>query len=70
MFILDEIKLMLENNTFCFDNNFHTHNKGTAMGTKFATVYAALTIGYLEETLYEEARTLHCKNFGDYIVQN
>ena len=45
-FILDGIKLILENNIFCFNDTFYRQEKGTAMGTKFAPVYATLTIGY------------------------
>ena len=51
-FILEAIKFILENNTFCFNNNFYRQVKGTAMGTKFAPVYATLTIGNLEIKLY------------------
>ena len=50
-FILDGIKLILENNIFCFNDTYFKQVKGTAMGTKFAPVYATLTIGYLEEKL-------------------
>ena len=50
-FILDGIKLILENNIFCFNDTYFKQEKGTAMGTKFAPVYATLTIGYLEEKL-------------------
>ena len=49
--ILDGIKLILENNIFCFNDTYFKQEKGTAMGTKFAPVYATLTIGYLEEKL-------------------
>ena len=45
-FILDGIKLILENNIFCFNDTFYRQEKCTAMGTKFAPVYATLTIGY------------------------
>ena len=50
-FILDGIKIILENNIFCFNDTYFKQEKGTAMGTKFAPVYATLTIGYLEEKL-------------------
>ena len=35
-FILEGIKLILENNSFCFNNTYFLQTKGTAMGTKFA----------------------------------
>ena len=50
-FILDGIKLILENDIFCFNDTYFKQEKGTAMGTKFAPVYATLTKGYLEEKL-------------------
>ena len=56
-FILDGIKLTLENNIFCFNDTFYRQEKGTAMGKKFAPVYATLTIGYLEEKLYTVIET-------------
>ena len=43
-FILDGIKLILENNIFCFNDTYFKQEKGTAMGTKFAPVYATQTI--------------------------
>ena len=55
-FILEAIKLILENNTFCFNDNFYKQIKGTAMGTKFAPVYATLTIGYLEENYMNKSK--------------
>ena len=56
-FILDGIQIILENNIFCFNNIYFKQNKGTAMGTEFAPVYATLTIGYLEEKLYSIIET-------------
>ena len=50
-FILDSIEFILQNNTFYFNGEHYRQRKGTAMGTKFAPVYATLVIGYLEETL-------------------
>lgn len=65
-FILDGIKLILQNNTFSFDHTHYKQIKGTAMGTKFAPVYATLTIGYLEEKLYEEIKSVFGTEFGNY----
>lgn len=44
-FILNAIKLILENNTFSFNDNYYKQVKGAAKGTKFAAVYATLTVG-------------------------
>ena len=48
-FIIEGIEFILKNNTFCFNEKIFRQTKGTAMGTKFAPVYATLVIGYLEE---------------------
>ena len=37
-FIINSIKLILENNSFCFNDTYFLQTKGTAMGTKFAPV--------------------------------
>ena len=55
-FVLDGIKFIFENNTFSFNQAHYKQVKGTAMGTKVAPVYATLTLGYLEEKLYEKNR--------------
>ena len=66
-FILDGIKFILENNIFCFNDTFYRQEKGTAMGTKFAPVYATLTIGYLEEKLYTIIETNYDTKFQRYL---
>ena len=66
-FIIDGIKLILENNIFCFNDTFYRQEKGTAMGTKFAPVYATLTIGYLEEKLYTILETDYDAEFQQYL---
>ncbi len=65
-FILDGIKLILENNTFYFNGAFYRQIKGTAMGTKFAPIYATLAIAYLEERLYIDIKTHFGDTFGNY----
>ena len=64
-FILDGIKLILENNIFCFNDTFYRQEKGTAMGTKFAPVYATLTIGYLEEKLTPSLKPTIMQSFNN-----
>ena len=51
-FILESIKIILENNNFYFNDKMYTQVRGTAMGTKFAPTYATLVLAYLEEKLY------------------
>lgn len=44
--------------------------KGTAMGTKMAPTYAALTLGYLEEILYKKIENLWHDDLHVYIKEN
>ncbi|MCG7879609.1 MAG: GIY-YIG nuclease family protein [Candidatus Thiodiazotropha endolucinida] len=69
-FILDGVRLILENNTFSFNDKYYKQVKGTAMGTKFAPVYATLTVGYLEQKLYKEIETTFGSEIGTYFIQN
>ena len=52
--ILEALSFILENNTFQFNDEFYGQRKGTAIGTKVAPTYAVLTIGYLEQRLYNK----------------
>ena len=69
-FILEGITFILNNNTFHFNGNYFRQTKGTAMGTKFAPVYATLVMGYLEETLYEKIKIRFGHEFGNEFIQN
>ena len=53
-FIIDSIDIILNNNSFKFDDKNYLQTLGTAMGTKVAPIYATLTMAYLEETLYDK----------------
>ena len=50
---MEGIEIILNNNSFQFNNNNYIQTLGTAMGTKMAPTYATLTLAYLEENLYE-----------------
>ena len=65
-FILNAIKLILENNLFFFDNNYYRQLKGTAMGTKMAPVYATLVLGFLEKQLYATISTVYNCDISEY----
>ena len=69
-FILEGIKLILENNYFCFNNEFYLQVKGTAMGTKVAPIYATLVLSYLEEQLYLRLERDFNHQFSQYIEEN
>ena len=68
-FILDSIEFILQNNTFYFNGEHYRQRKGTAMGTKFAPVYATLVMGYLEETLYRKVANDFGQQFGEYFMK-
>ena len=51
-FILEALKLFLNNNHFVFNEEFFHQIDGTAMGTIVAPTYAALVMGYLEIQFY------------------
>ena len=61
-FILRALKFILENNSFHFNGNYYRQVKGTAMLTKVAPVYATLTLGYLEQKLYQRVRSDFTEN--------
>ena len=42
--------------------SYYRQVKGTAMGTKVAPVYATLTLGYLEQKLYQRVRSDFTEN--------
>ena len=65
-FIINSIKLILENNSFCFNDTYFLQTKGTAMGTKFAPVYATLVLAYLEEKMYEKSEEDFNQTFRSY----
>ena len=56
-FILDAIFIILEENTFQFDDKQFKQLQRTAIGTKMAPTYATLVMGFLGNRLY--------KFFGD-----
>ena len=69
-FILESIKIILENNNFYFNDKMYTQVRGTAMGTKFAPTYATLVLAHLEEKLYVQTEIKFDKDFARYIKDN
>jgi len=65
-FIIDGIELILNNNSFQFNNKNYIQTLGTAMGTKMAPTYATLTLAYLEEHLYDKIE----QEYGNNIKMN
>ncbi len=68
-FILDSIKIILENNVFHFDGQYYQQMKGTAMGTKLGPTYATLVMGYLELKLYEKMKEDYGESVADKFIQ-
>ena len=68
--IIEFTEFILKNNIFQFNNIYFQQVKGTAMGSKFAPTYAALTIGYLEIKLYEEMKSQFSEDKCIYIENN
>ncbi|MCG7874810.1 MAG: GIY-YIG nuclease family protein [Candidatus Thiodiazotropha endolucinida] len=66
-FIIEALKIILENNIFSFNKDYFKQTKGTAMGTKVAPTYATLVLAFLEEKLYEKIKTEKDENFAIYI---
>ena len=69
-FILESIKVILENNNFYFNDIMFNQVRGTAIGTKFAPTYATLVLAYLEEMLYSQTEIEFDKELADYIKDN
>ena len=69
-FIMEAIKLILNNNTFMFGSKNFKQVLGTAMGTKFAPTYATLVLGYLETKLYDTLETNYGVHYSVYIKNN
>ena len=60
-FVLESVKVILENNNLNFDNEYFNQIKGMAMGTIFAPTHAILTIEFFELTIFVEL------NLGEHV---
>ena len=69
-FIIDSVRFILTNNSFCFNHEFYLQIRGTAMGTKMAPTYATLFMGYLEMKLYSEIERNFASNIKTYVKEN
>ena len=68
-FIIEALKIILENNIFSFNKEYFKQMKGTAIGTKVAPTYATLVLGFLEERMYETIKMEKDENFAKYIKE-
>ena len=69
-FICDALKIILENNTFHFNDQYYLQVLGVAMGTRMAPSYANLALAYLEEKLYTIVKEKYGSEFGTYVEQS
>ena len=69
-FIIDGLKLVLENNVMTFNNKCYLQINGTAMGTKMAPTYATLVMGYLEMKLYQKIEEEYNYEIRTYFEEN
>jgi hypothetical protein len=69
-FIIEASEIISKNNTFSFDEKHYEQIKVIAMGTKMKPTYATLTLGYLEETLYNKIRDQFGPSISDNIRKN
>ena len=68
-FIVDGLRIILENNIFKFDDVFYHQLRGTAMGIKVAVIYAILRMGFLERKLYSICSQYYPQDYVTYIYQ-
>jgi hypothetical protein len=61
--------LILENNTFQFDDRIYLQASGTAMGTQMAPTYATLTVGYVEQLLHDKLIIEKGNDYASYVEQ-
>ena len=54
-FVIEANNLILNYITFVSNDTTFLQKKGTVMGTKMAPSYATLVLGYLEESMYDQA---------------
>jgi hypothetical protein len=64
---LDVLKIMMENNIFCFANSHWLQLSGTAMGTPAACAYATILYGYHENSQILPQFTPNLLYFKRYI---
>ena len=68
-FIVDGLRIILENNIFKFDDIFYGLLTGTAMGRKVVVIYAILCVGFVELKLYSILPQHYQQNYVMYIYQ-
>ena len=65
-FVLESIKLILENKNYTFHDEFCRQISGTAMGTTFAPAHLTLTMGYCEVSFYNICELKRGREFEEF----
>ena len=65
-FVLEGIKIILENNSFHFNDAYFIQTKGTAMGSKFVSIYATLKDIWMIASSFSPNQKNSCRNFIIY----
>ena len=69
-FVLESMKIIIENNNCTFNDEFYRQISETATGTIFAPTYATLTMGYFEFHFYNICKLKWGKEFQEFILEN
>ena len=69
-FIIEGLKIVLDNNLVQFNDKFYSQKRGTVTGTVVAPTYATLTVAYLEVKLEEKLNEIYNEQQTDYIISN
>ena len=69
-FVLESARIISENNSCTFNDEFYRQISGTAIGTIFSPTYATLPIGYFEVHFYNNCKLKWGKEFQEFILEN
>ena len=65
-FVLDAIKIVLNNNVSFFDGHYQRQIHGCAMGSHDSPPYSSLAVGYIESVAYENLLSSQGIDYADY----
>ena len=69
-FILKALKIVLESNTFMFNNRTYLQIIGCSMGSKVSPTYVTLVMAYLELKLYKIIGEKYREEFKDQFIKD
>ena len=68
-FIIEGLRLVLENNYFKFNDQMWHQLIGTTMGSNVSVIYAILFMAFLELKLYQNIRRIYPEDYADYLIR-